>query len=137
MSQQYHQPKLSQSPLGTVPPYHDPSQAPTPNHDQQQQHYVSPTQQPGETPVQYPTQPHGEVPMQQQLYYVQGTVQPGQMQQIQQSGMVGVMGQQQQSRYLQATPIPSLGRSAAPVDCPACGKREMTNVSFEVGNSTQ
>jgi lipopolysaccharide-induced tumor necrosis factor-alpha factor len=144
MSQQYYRPELPQSPAGTIPPHYDPLQAPNPEHVQQQQYFVSPMQQPGEMPAQYQTQPHGEAPMQQQQYFVHATVQPGQMhqqvpmQQMQQLGMVGVMGQQQyQSRYLQATPIPALGRSAAPVDCPACGKREMTNVSYEVGNSTQ
>ncbi|KAF2733072.1 hypothetical protein EJ04DRAFT_513509 [Polyplosphaeria fusca] len=38
--------------------------------------------------------------------------------------------------YQNATPIASLNRSAAPADCPACGQRAMTNVSYEVGNST-
>ncbi|KAH8743715.1 LITAF-like zinc ribbon domain-containing protein [Hyaloscypha sp. PMI_1271] len=54
-----------------------------------------------------------------------------QMPMHQQQGLV-----QLQSRYLQSTPIPALGRSAAPVDCPACGRREMTNVSFKISNST-
>lgn len=135
MSQQYHQAELAQTPLETVPPYQNPPQAHIPSYYQQPQHYVSQAQQTGETSSQYSTQVRGEVPMQQQVYYVQGIVQPGQTQQ--QHGMMGMMGQQQQSRYLQVTPIPSLGRGAAPVDCPVCGMREMTNVSFEVGNSTQ
>lgn len=42
-----------------------------------------------------------------------------------------------QSRYKSATPIAALGRSAAPVDCPACGHRELTLISYEAGNTTQ
>jgi len=47
-------------------------------------------------------------------------------------------GQQQQAqqRYLNATPIGVLGRGASPVDCPACGKREMTRVTYVTGNTT-
>jgi hypothetical protein len=39
--------------------------------------------------------------------------------------------------YQAVTPIPALGRSAAPTDCPFCGRREMTKVSYEIGNFTQ
>jgi lipopolysaccharide-induced tumor necrosis factor-alpha factor len=39
--------------------------------------------------------------------------------------------------YQNVTPIASLGRGPAPVDCPACGQRAMTNVAFETGNTTQ
>jgi lipopolysaccharide-induced tumor necrosis factor-alpha factor len=49
------------------------------------------------------------------------------------------MPPQQQSGtvYQNVTPIASLGRGPAPVDCPACGQRAMTNVAFETGNTTQ
>jgi hypothetical protein len=39
--------------------------------------------------------------------------------------------------YQAITPIPLLGRSAAPTDCPFCGQRGMTKVSYEIGNFTQ
>jgi lipopolysaccharide-induced tumor necrosis factor-alpha factor len=38
--------------------------------------------------------------------------------------------------YQNATPIAALSRGPAPADCPACGQRAMTNVHYEVGNST-
>jgi hypothetical protein len=40
-------------------------------------------------------------------------------------------------QYQNATPIANLSRGPAPADCPACGQRAMTNVSFETGNFTQ
>ncbi|KIY03442.1 uncharacterized protein Z520_00133 [Fonsecaea multimorphosa CBS 102226] len=48
-------------------------------------------------------------------------------------------GQYQRSvsgNFRQAVAIPNLGMSAAPVDCPACGQRAMTNVSYHTGNTT-
>ncbi|OQV03768.1 LITAF-like zinc ribbon domain-containing protein [Cladophialophora immunda] len=39
-------------------------------------------------------------------------------------------------QFRQAVAIPNLGMSAAPVDCPACGQRAMTNVSYHTGNTT-
>ncbi|EXJ67501.1 uncharacterized protein A1O5_09514 [Cladophialophora psammophila CBS 110553] len=40
------------------------------------------------------------------------------------------------SQFRQAVAIPNLGMSPAPVDCPACGQRSMTNVSYHTGNTT-
>ncbi|KAI9696803.1 MAG: hypothetical protein M1836_005165 [Candelina mexicana] len=45
--------------------------------------------------------------------------------------------QQPTSRYQTATPLHALSMGPAPVDCPACGKREVTRVTFENGNTTQ
>jgi lipopolysaccharide-induced tumor necrosis factor-alpha factor len=67
------------------------------------------------------------------------------MQQIHpQQGQVGggqvagqAQGQAQGRTYQNVTPLASLGRSAAPVDCPACGQRSMTRISFLAGNYTQ
>ncbi|OAP63355.1 hypothetical protein AYL99_02582 [Fonsecaea erecta] len=39
-------------------------------------------------------------------------------------------------QFRQTVAIPNLGMSAAPVDCPACGQRAMTNVSYHTGNTT-
>ncbi|OAL36114.1 hypothetical protein AYO20_04528 [Fonsecaea nubica] len=39
-------------------------------------------------------------------------------------------------QFRQAVAIPNLGMSPAPVDCPACGQRAMTNVSYHTGNTT-
>lgn len=36
-----------------------------------------------------------------------------------------------------ATPLSCLSRAAAQVDCPNCSHRTMTNISYEVGNTTQ
>jgi predicted RNA-binding Zn-ribbon protein involved in translation (DUF1610 family) len=49
-----------------------------------------------------------------------------------QQPMAGGGGQQ----FLQATPIPALTRGSAPVDCPICGQRKLTSVSYEVGSTT-
>ncbi|EMD58317.1 hypothetical protein GGP41_009703 [Bipolaris sorokiniana] len=40
------------------------------------------------------------------------------------------------TQYQNATPIANLQRGPAPADCPACGQRSLTNVSFETGNTT-
>lgn len=40
------------------------------------------------------------------------------------------------SQYPTATPLHALQSSPAPVDCPACGQREMTQVIMESGNTT-
>ncbi|KAF2841118.1 hypothetical protein M501DRAFT_1000277 [Patellaria atrata CBS 101060] len=39
-------------------------------------------------------------------------------------------------QYQTTTPIAALQRGPAPVDCPACGQRAMTNISYESGGST-
>jgi lipopolysaccharide-induced tumor necrosis factor-alpha factor len=61
------------------------------------------------------------------------------MQQIHpQQGQGAPAGGQAAGRtYQNVTPLASLGRSAAPVDCPACGQRSMTKISFLAGNYTQ
>ncbi|KAJ9214258.1 hypothetical protein DTO166G4_4103 [Paecilomyces variotii] len=38
--------------------------------------------------------------------------------------------------FTTAIPITSLSRNAAPVDCPACGVRSLTKVSYHSGNTT-
>src|SRR5271154_4560642 len=43
-----------------------------------------------------------------------------------------------QPRQFQNTmAIPNLGMGAAPVDCPICGSRAMTSISYHSGNTTQ
>lgn len=44
---------------------------------------------------------------------------------------------QPKNNYQMATPLASLQQSPAPVDCPACGVREMTNTSYASGGTTQ
>lgn len=39
--------------------------------------------------------------------------------------------------YDNATPLSTLTRSSAPVDCPACSHRGMTNTSYKNGNTTR
>ncbi|KAF2813874.1 uncharacterized protein BDZ99DRAFT_553885 [Mytilinidion resinicola] len=99
--------------------------------------YPAPVQSPdmtGQPPV-YHQDPNAHL----QQQYQQG--QPQQPQQAyaaqghQQSGLS--VGQQQTGTvYQSATPIANLGRGPAPADCPACGQRAMTSVSYEVGNTT-
>jgi lipopolysaccharide-induced tumor necrosis factor-alpha factor len=49
----------------------------------------------------------------------------------------GSTAQDNGSQFKTATPIPNLGMGASPVDCPSCGKRSMTRISYHVGNTTQ
>lgn len=41
------------------------------------------------------------------------------------------------SQYINATPLLELKRTAAPVDCPKCGRRAMTSTSAKTGGLTQ
>ncbi|RPA99437.1 hypothetical protein L873DRAFT_1683883 [Choiromyces venosus 120613-1] len=66
---------------------------------------------------------------QQQQYYAAAPQQYPQQQAI-------PMQQQGGQQFLQATPIPALSRGSAPVDCPICGQRKLTSVSYEVGSTT-
>lgn len=102
--------------------------------------------QPSPPVYQDPNQPHMQQQYQQpqQLQYAQSPppqqmqgqfVQPGQ----QQYAQVAPQPQMQAStgtQFHNATPIASLNRSPAPADCPACGQRSMTQVAYEIGNST-
>lgn len=101
------------------------AQDPNQQQFQQGQMYQQPQQ-----PQQYVGSP---VPQHPQSAYV--SPQPtGQYQQPQNPGMPPQ--QQSGTVYQNATPIAALSRGPAPADCPACGQRAMTNVSYEVGNST-
>ncbi|KAF1842558.1 uncharacterized protein K460DRAFT_370529 [Cucurbitaria berberidis CBS 394.84] len=93
------------------PTYH---QDPNMQYQQQQPVYAQQPQQ------QYAGSPP---PQQPQGAYIQPQ-QPG-MPPQQQGGNV----------YQNVTPIASLSRGPAPVDCPACGQRAMTNTAFEIGNT--
>ncbi|OCK86319.1 hypothetical protein K432DRAFT_376825 [Lepidopterella palustris CBS 459.81] len=119
---------MSPDVTGQPPIYQDPNQ---PQMHQQQPMYQ---QQPPQPQMAYapPTQqPQGayiapQQPIQQQYQQpIQHQQNPG-MPLQQPSGTV----------YQNATPVASLGRGPAPVDCPACGQRAMTNVAFETGNTT-
>lgn len=39
--------------------------------------------------------------------------------------------------YQTATPLSGLGRVPAPVDCPVCGQRSMTKISYKIGSINQ
>ncbi|KAF2197203.1 hypothetical protein GQ43DRAFT_381531, partial [Delitschia confertaspora ATCC 74209] len=77
---------------------------------------------------QDPNQPQMQQP--QQMY------QQPQMQYSQSPGPHAPPQKQGGTVYQHATPIASLNRAPSPTDCPACGQRAMTTVSYEVGNST-
>lgn len=113
------------------PVYH---QDPNMVYQQQQQQQPMYAQQPQQYATPPPQQQYAGSPPPQ---HPQGAyVQPQAHQQghVQQPGMPPQ--QQSGTVYQNATPIASLGRGPAPADCPACGQRAMTNVAYEVGNST-
>lgn len=113
----------------------------------QQQYFEQPQ---GQHPQMQQASPQG-IPQQPQVVYMQQSPgipgQPGHpqtgipMQQTgqpgQQAGVAAPGGAQGQRTYQNVTPLASLGRSPAPVDCPACGQRQMTRISFLAGNYTQ
>lgn len=86
---------------------------------QQQTMYTQPAQAPAGSPA--PQHPQGAYMQPDHSH----AAQPG-MPPQQQSG----------NAYQTATPLINLSRSPAPADCPACGQRALTNVSFETGNTT-
>lgn len=112
-----------------------PVYAQDPNQQQYQQHgqpmYAQQPQQPQYTGSPAPQQPQGAYVAPQQTGYDQAPVDPT-------KGHPGMPPQAQSGNvYQNATPIASLNRGPAPADCPACGQRAMTNVAYEVGNTTQ
>ncbi|KAF2473077.1 uncharacterized protein BDR25DRAFT_302093 [Lindgomyces ingoldianus] len=114
-----------QQPSAQPPVYQDPNQPPAQPHMQQNQMYAQPQMQYAQSPP--PQQPQGA--------YMQPQ-QPAQFPQQQQHAPGMPPQQQSGTVYQNATPIASLNRSPAPADCPACGQRAMTNVSYEIGNTT-
>ena len=104
-------------------------------------------QQPSPDGMQYQQQPQSPIPMNagprdqpsyemSQLMYGQPPPQPDQGGPISSEAYTS-KSSQQATQYQTATPIPNLGMSPAPVDCPACGKRGMTKISHHAGNTTQ
>lgn len=98
--------------------------------------------QPIITPEGYQQQgivsPHPDV--KQEGYFTpiqQQQSQPLGQQQQQQPGVQQFQQTPQQSQYRVGVPLSNLQDTAAPVDCPQCGTRAMTNISFESGNTTQ
>jgi lipopolysaccharide-induced tumor necrosis factor-alpha factor len=61
--------------------------------------------------VQQPTQPIEQIPQQQVLVHRQ--------------------------TFASAVPLQALNQGPMPVDCPLCGVRAMTNVTYQVGSTTQ
>ncbi|KAF2654493.1 hypothetical protein K491DRAFT_693799 [Lophiostoma macrostomum CBS 122681] len=125
---------MSPQPTGQPPMYSDPNQQHAQYHQQQQGMYAQP-QQPQYTGSPAPQEQYkGEGYMSPQPQ-AQGQQYPPQQQQQQQQ-QPGMPPQQPSGMvYQNVTPIASLNRSPAPVDCPACGQRAMTNCSFETGNT--
>ncbi|CAG8961049.1 hypothetical protein HYFRA_00002590 [Hymenoscyphus fraxineus] len=135
------------------PPGAPPAQLPTPSPIQYQQtgqpqQYFQ--EQPGQHPQMQQTSPQG-IPQQPQVVYMQQSPgvpgQPGHPQSIpMQQTSPDPHGAQPQHgaqpggapgrTFQNVTPLASLGRSPAPVDCPACGQRSMTRIAFLAGNYT-
>src|SRR5271156_6340646 len=96
---------------------------------------MSPYQSP---PIAYQQQPQmgyppQQAPFNQQPMYSQ---QPNQQQAFHpQMPPQQMPGQPRQFQNTMA--IPNLGMGAAPVDCPMCDSRVMTNISYHTGNTTQ
>src|ERR1700722_9237438 len=96
-------------------------------------------------PIAYQQQPQmGYSPQppfnQQPVYPQQPNQQPNQQLNQQQAFPPQMVPQQMpsQPRQFQNTmAIPNLGMGAAPVDCPICGSRTMTSISYHTGNTTQ
>jgi len=145
--QQY--PQQTPTPTGQPPVY---AQDPNASAYQQQAAQHQQQQQPGMYQQQQQPSPYGQAPPPQGYVSPQPmSPQPTAQQQPPQpqQGQQGYMSPQpgagapvaapqggQSAQFQSATPIASLGRGPAPADCPACGQRAMTNVAFEVGNST-
>jgi len=116
------------------------SQTPAPVYDPHAASATAAYQHPGVGQQQYPAQdgvagtpPYYQNEQQKQQYYAAAPHQYPQQQAIpmqQQQPMGGG------AQFLQATPIPALSRASAPVDCPICGQRKLTSVSYEVGSTT-
>ncbi|TVY39417.1 Lipopolysaccharide-induced tumor necrosis factor-alpha factor-like protein [Lachnellula occidentalis] len=126
--QQYYQPQPQQPGQGqpqvvyvqTPPPSGFPPQSPpTPG--------FSPQQQQAGVPQQQYFDPKGYPQAQTQQVHPQHPQQPQHPQ---------VQGQAPGRTYQNVTPLPSLGRSPAPVDCPACGQRSMTRITYVAGGYT-
>jgi LITAF-like zinc ribbon domain len=62
----------------------------------------------------------------QQKYYVRESIQPVALQQY-----------VPQQTFINATPLSGLNMSSAPVDCPMCGVRAVTRITFVAGSQTQ
>src|SRR4051794_41137771 len=96
-----------------ISPYQSPPMA----YQQQHQMGYPPQQAPFNQQPMYPQQPN-----QQQAFHPQ--MAPQQM-------------PAPPRQYQNTIAIPNLGMGAAPVDCPMCGARAMTNISYHTGNTTQ
>lgn len=79
--------------------------------------------------AQYGTAPNGYAAEKPQEYG-QPAPQPGVQAQYPQQ-------QQQQQKYMNAVQLAALGEGTAPVDCPSCGKRELTRLTYKTGSMTQ
>src|ERR1700733_4832246 len=90
----------------------------------QQQHQMGypPQQAPFNQQATYPQQPN-----QQQAFHPQMVQQP----------MPGQPMPGQPRQFQNTIAIPNLSMGAAPVDCPICGSRAMTSISYHTGNTTQ
>lgn len=95
--------------------------------------YVSPPHSPplstatGQQMPQFPQHQKELLPQQRQIQAQMQTSNPQLMQ----------TGPPSASKYQTAIPIQCLNDGPAPVDCPACGSREMTRTESDVGNTTQ
>ena len=120
---------------------YQPSQTPAPVYDPHAAPAAAAYQHPGVGQQQYPVQdgaagtpPYYQNEQQKQQYYAAAPQQYPQQQAIPMQHQQPMGGGAQ---FLQATPIPALSRASAPVDCPICGQRKLTSVSYEVGSTTQ
>jgi lipopolysaccharide-induced tumor necrosis factor-alpha factor len=93
-------------------------------------------------PMAYHPQHQMAYPPQQPTFNQQATFpqQPNQQQAFNPQASMQMPPQQmpgQARQFQNAVAIPNLGMGAAPVDCPTCGQRAMTNISYHAGNTTQ
>ncbi|KAL2012888.1 hypothetical protein VTN00DRAFT_413 [Thermoascus crustaceus] len=85
----------------------------------------------------FPPQAYPPQQQQQQQQQPQTYLQPDSFYaRIPQQELIDIYTPGAQQVYLTAKPISTLTKAPAPVDCPVCGQREITSVSYESGNTT-
>jgi hypothetical protein len=117
MSQHQQQPMMYQQQPNAMNYQHQPGMVMQHDPNQQQMHQQQ--------------QMYGQPPPQQ---YQGGPAPQGQPQHM--GGGAGTV-QNDGGQFKVATAIPNLGMGPSPVDCPSCGKRGMTRISYHPGNTTQ
>jgi len=123
---------MSGPPIQNAPPNYDAAAGST--NEKLEYMNVGPERQPQQTYQQ--NGPQHSYPQQPQQTFQQNGPQPSYHQQ--EAPKQGFpQNNASRNNYQTATPLASLQQGPAPVDCPACGVREMTRTEFVSGGTTQ